>query len=112
MTPWSLMRILSVAIASVCSLLLAALYCAAVMYTGRFAVYPAFWLVAFVAAIAAIGAIGAHVRDSLSVKQDRVLRRLDEIERRLDDYGDRREIAGHVSAVNGTRPHRLASVPD
>jgi small-conductance mechanosensitive channel len=115
---WSLIRIVSVAITAACVLILAALYLAAVVYTGQFVAYPAFWLVSVVGGIAAIGAISSHNRDCLAANQMKAIRlieelagRIDELEARLDEYGDQREIAGQRLVVAAGHKS-LAAVPD
>lgn len=117
-TRWSLMRIMSVAITTACVLILAALYIAAHVYTGQFVAYPAFWLVVVAGGIGAIGAISSHSRDCLAANQMKAIRslqelagRIDELEARLDEYGDQREIAGQRLVVTASRKS-LAAVPD
>jgi len=111
-TPWSRLRIASLAACLACFLLASAAYISSMYYTGDFDGTAEFWAV-FLAGLAAfISFLAALVRDQV-VAEVRPLRQyMDDLPLHIMDYGDRREVSGHKLAarVTETQNRRLSSV--
>lgn len=102
---WSPMRIWSLATAALLTLILAAIIISSAYYTGHSNNNVPLMLLAKGAAVSWVAYIAAYVRDTSIAHQQVILARLHEVEAHLDDYGDRREIAGQMVAAkaNGRR---------
>jgi hypothetical protein len=111
--PWTKMRACTLGISLVCAAVVGAMYFSAIAYTGDFDGNEEFWLIFFCGCLSGTGYLIAHVRDQINdridEKQSEIRQEIEDLSLHLADFGEQREVAGHMTAMKVTRRH-LGSV--
>lgn len=112
-SPVSPLQVWMFGAATLCTMVIAGSTAGSVAYTGQIDTNPIYWLLVFAAAVTWICFFIARTRDKMVQDDENILQRIEDLELRIEDYGDRREVSGHVTALRVTRTQhgrRLASI--